>query len=69
MGSEKINERIRKAGVVWYACEGCGLEWPFPKGLSLEREWLCHRCVQAWYGRLRRLAAQKIQADADPEQT
>lgn len=58
-----INQRIRQAGVVWHACDGCGRDWPFPMGIPPsvnpkmheDRDWRCHACVQAALARVRRV--------------
>jgi hypothetical protein len=40
-----VPARIKAAGVTWRDCAGCGLPWPFPKGVHEDRDWLCHRCL------------------------
>lgn len=53
-----IGQRLKADGIVWHDCQGCGLPWPFPKGTEQpEREWLCHRCVQALWAKLKRQEA------------
>lgn len=50
---QTLNKRLRERGIVWHDCHGCGNPWPFPVGVTPgtqaheQREWLCHRCVQA----------------------
>ena len=58
---EKLNNLIVRSGVVWHDCDACGRAWPFPSGPHDDREWRCHACVQALWGRLQR-ARKNIQA-------
>ena len=51
--------------VAWHPCSKCGRQWPFPWGIDLtefdigpiDREWLCHICVQQLWSELQRKAA------------
>lgn len=52
-----INAAIRAAGVVWHGCDFCGIEWPFPKGHTLNREWRCANCAGVQWARAVRLLA------------
>lgn len=55
----ETNAALRAAGVVWRACNRCGIEWPFPTGLKLEgviapRVWECTVCSNDVVARLKR---------------
>ena len=53
--ADELNRRIRKAGLVWHPCAGCGRDWPFPMGVPVDdspethehREWICVVCANA----------------------
>lgn len=51
---KQINAAVREQGVLWHACEGCGRDWPFPRGDYAAREWRCAVCLHAEWSRLRR---------------
>ena len=48
--AQQITREIKKEGITWHECAGCGLPCPFPFGSPPSRlengsEWVCQRCL------------------------
>lgn len=66
MSAISINRLIRRVGVKWHDCEGCGRTWPFPVGFQADhREWRCHVCVNALLAQCQRTQQGRGSTDAD----